>query len=149
MALLLPNSVFIHTPKTGGVWVESALVGEGLVIGPLGLRHAKGPDVTNTREFQERAVSFTFVRHPLSWYQSYWSYKEKDGWDDPDNEFDQVVKSHNFLNFLRNVIVHFPGYFSGAIDRFTAGVTFVGKQERLTSDLLLAVTSSPHIGPPC
>lgn len=127
-------------PKTGGTWVKSILTETGLAIGELGSVHSKGPDIINETEFQKRAISFTFVRHPLTWYQSYWSYKMKVQWNDPDNEFDRKVKSENFNDFLRNVISHFPGYLSGAFDRFTEGVTFVGKQERLVSDLLLVLT---------
>lgn len=140
MAILLPKSVFVHLPKTGGVWVESVLQEAGLVRGHLGHRHAKGPDINGSTEFQQRAISFTFVRHPLHWYQSYWAYKVREQWNDANNEFDSVVQSDSFIQFLDNVMSFFPGYFSGVVDRFTSGVTFVGKQERLVPDLILALT---------
>ncbi len=76
-ARLLPsNALFLHIPKTGGSWVEQALREIGVQIE----QPATIPGVTFRHSllsmFQERyPYVFTFVRHPLGWYESWWKYQ--------------------------------------------------------------------------
>ena len=69
------NALFVHIPKTGGVWVEEALPACGiatacpLTTGGVSWRHPLPADIRGSFDF-----TFTFVRHPISWYESWWRF---------------------------------------------------------------------------
>src|SRR5271155_5433393 len=78
MAVRLPNSIFIHLMKTGGWTVISALDHAKLHRGTIGRDHDPAcllPLPTHPRPFV-----FVFVRHPLTWYRSYWAYRMQAAW---------------------------------------------------------------------
>jgi hypothetical protein len=83
--------------------------------------------------------TFAFVRHPLTWYQSYFSYKRRKGWD-AKNDWDQAVRADTFEEFMRRAIDQTPGYYSKLLRRFVgrAGeeIDFIGRSERLMEDLI-------------
>ena len=74
MSIRMPNSCFIHVPRTGGLWF-------GEVVRELGIKHQvlKG-DIDSHFKYCElphnwRAlVSFGFIRHPFDWVKSRWSH---------------------------------------------------------------------------
>ena len=89
----MPNSCWLHIPKTGGIWVEELL-----------LSCVEGAEMARHRHIgigccPEGRFIFAFVRHPYTWYQSYWSYKQKVGWD-PFNRFDQEAQDGSFAGFM-------------------------------------------------
>jgi len=80
MALIGPNFVFIHIPKTAGKFVRE-------VIRRLRIpHHETGEPTTQTRksyhdgvneipeEVRKGKLVFGFVRHPLTWLVSYWGW---------------------------------------------------------------------------
>src|SRR5439155_11120636 len=69
MAIVLPQATFLHIPKCGGTWVVRAMAAAGLPMQviPAGCQHA----IAAT----EGRFVFTFVRHPLTWYASFWKYR--------------------------------------------------------------------------
>ena len=150
MAYLLSNSVFVHTPKTGGQWVTSALQRAGLVVGTLGAVHADPAELHGHAAFRERAVKFTFVRHPLSWYPSMWAHRMDEVWgpiDDPDwfsaawitrwAEFTRYCRADDFESFVMQCTERFPrGFVSMLYECYTQGCDFIGRQENLEADLL-------------
>ncbi|MEM9017777.1 MAG: hypothetical protein AAGC68_12250, partial [Verrucomicrobiota bacterium] len=92
MALILKNgAVFLHIPKTGGTWVSKVLREEGLVACSMGHRHANwlhllapgNQGLGRNLEYAYKRVRFLrprprpflfcFVRHPLDWYESFYS----------------------------------------------------------------------------
>ena len=154
MAILLPNSVFIHTPKTGGQWVTSALERAGLVRGKSGVVHATTDEIFTTSNLTENKMTFAFVRHPLSWYQSMWAHRMDEQWQPIDDtewfssnwiriwaDFTKYCQSNNFNEYIAKCVDHFPGGFlSSLFDAYTHSCDFVGKQEQLASDLITVLT---------
>jgi hypothetical protein len=74
--LLDLNALFLHIPKTGGSWVEKTLGEAGLrieqpaTIEGVTYRHCL------VSMFKDRyPFVFTFVRHPLRWYESWWKFQ--------------------------------------------------------------------------
>ena len=88
MALILPKSVFVHIPKTGGTWVRRAIEAsmgiekDSSEIEISGINHwgktahAKAQDLK--RELGERLQDrflFSFVRKPLDLLKSFYISK--------------------------------------------------------------------------
>jgi len=153
MAYLLSKSVFIHIPKTAGQWVASTLDNAGLVVDTIGAVHASPDEIKQEVAFRERDFLFTFVRHPVSWYQSMWAHRVDEEWepiDDPEwfspewigfwAEFTDRCRSDSFEGFVRNCVKHYPeGFVSTLFDAYTNGCDFVGKQESVIEDLCRAL----------
>lgn len=153
MAYLLPRSVFIHTPKTAGQWVASALGNAGLVTATVGEVHASPDEIRRSITSLEGRFLFTFVRHPLLWYQSMWAHRTDEAWepiDDPEwfsprwiqfwAEFTEHCRSSRFEGFVRKCVEYYPqGFVSDLFESYTSGCSFVGKQETLVQDLKTAL----------
>jgi len=85
MALILPHSIFIHIPKTGGSWVRRAIKLAGIhtqevgpcQLGRIQVLHASIRQVP--REYRRGRQAFAFIRHPVSWLKSKWAYAIKRG----------------------------------------------------------------------
>ena len=134
MALALSNSVYVHCPKTGGTWVRSVLQETGVTFEMIG-KHTHCRHIP--KEHKDK-FKFVFVRHPLTWYQSYFAYKTVQGWSD--DHLDRHCRAPAFRQFLNKVLDVFPGYCSTVLaERYFNGADFVGRFERLRSDLVLAL----------
>lgn len=147
--MLLQRSRFLHLPKTGGTWVRHALQ-----AGCPGARWCllDGSDHLRWWEAPGRGLfTVAFVRHPLSWWQSFWRYHRG-----PARGYvvSQRVCQHcwsdDFPDFIHKVTQRFPGEYGLLLDNFLgqAGVAvdFLGRQEHLVDDLLLALrlAGEPH-----
>ncbi len=90
MSVILPSSkcLFLHIPRTGGWWVrwalaESLKVETGVWVRSINHRITRShallshfisrPDKGNFRS------AFTFVRHPIAYYESVWMFFAKEG----------------------------------------------------------------------
>ncbi len=105
MTLLLINgAVFLHIPKTGGIYIHTVLDALGLIKAPLGHEHADFDhafwndrfhcDAKVLRHILRRAAGlrraparmgpdafkFCFIREPLKWYESYWRFMQGLNW---------------------------------------------------------------------
>jgi len=168
MAVILKNgSIFLHIPKTGGTWVTRVLREAGLMQCSIGHRHANLPHVLapgfqgvgRRVEFlykksrflrtHPRPFTFCFVRHPLSWYESFYLYKTQPSlnWEQ-DGELENINHWHpnavlnglgagrDFSAFVTAVMDKHPGYVTALYSHYTfRPVDFVGKQENLREDL--------------
>jgi hypothetical protein len=145
MALLLPYSIFFHIPKTGGTWVRAAIKNAGIPadeicrafgdapVEPVKLFHARPDDIS-----RQGPCTFAFVRHPVTYYQSYWAHKMRIG-KEHYNGFDEKYMRDDFEAFVRAVLpdgpwvtklfVCYVGHYGDVLD-------YVGKQERLADDLV-------------
>lgn len=75
MTVRLDNSVFIHIPRTGGMWLREVLRKLGLdrqiFHGDLDshLAYSQLPE-----EWYGKLTPFSFIRHPLKWVKSRWTH---------------------------------------------------------------------------
>ena len=155
MALLLPKSVFFHIPKTGGMWVHRAAQRAGLAKGEslCNYHYKEGipsrfpccthniPE-TNYKELLEGKFLFAFVRNPLTWYQSLWSYHIRVGWESGDTMYRKCA-SDKFDVFVRSVLQEYGGVSSARYKRCLGEnaelLNVVGRFENITEDLIYAL----------
>jgi hypothetical protein len=174
MALLLKNgSIFLHIPKTGGNWVRHILKKSNLIHSEIGHKHA---DMTRTiytsfcskpsslidsirrkpilPKFPDNSVFlFTFVRHPISWYESWFRYQSQatKNWykfgtegilsDWHPNSTLNGLGHPEFSIFIDRVLKKRPGYVTELFFSYTTPeISFIGKQENLRKDLCKALS---------
>ena len=139
--------VFIHVPKTGGGWVSEAMAAAGIHQERLGFAHHIGKD--------EIALGgrfiFGFVREPLSWYGSAWTFRrrlwrEKEAdpqMEVPGAEFPDEWFALDFPEFVEAVIDNRPGYLSWYYEHYLGAeddpIDFIGRYENLADDLVNAL----------
>ena len=172
MALLLKNgAVFMHIPKTGGNWVRTVLDKLGLASREIGFKHAGVerllpepylyPDYYKTLRsmrmlkvgipFYPLPARFTFVRHPITWYESWFKFLSE-----PRRNWSHFIERRGpidihtvsvlngcgyggieFNDFVKNVIEKSPGFVTELYSAYTRlGVQFMGRQENLRKDLI-------------
>jgi len=149
MARVTDNFVFYHIPKTGGLWVRKAMTRAGIPHhmprGKKGGGYWLGKSHDNpsrVRDYEKRGkFAFTFVRHPLDWYKSHWSWRTSEY--PPQRRtsvLDRLMKD-DFDEYLENILVLFPEGFLTKLYRYylTDEVDFVGKTESLEDDLVKAL----------
>ena len=137
MTVILPNSVFIHIPKTGGMWVRSALEQSDLVTESYGFRHTVP---LLYEKYMERTFRFCFVRHPLTWYKSYWAMRSRDNSWDMRVPLDMKCHDGVFNVFIDKLLYHFSGgYLDQLYWQFTEHCIYVGKMEHLPFSLFDAL----------
>lgn len=136
----LTKSIFLHIPKTGGQWVKESLRSSAKVV-----KEYKGHQyhVAHARDM-EGMFKFTFIRHPLSWYQSYYVYASSHGWEEhwriANHDLGiNHLKSDNFNVFMDRVLEERPHFFSKVMNERIQIADYVGRQENLDSDLIKAL----------
>ena len=152
VSLTPSNALFLHIPKTGGTWVEFALPHIGIpteqaaIIEGVTYRHSLLPMLRDSHPFV-----FTFVRHPLSWYESWWKFQagrwiahEPGVWH-PQRCLEKC-RSDDFSEFIRLCIEHEPGYVSRMYEWYIGPVgyeyvEFIGRYENLVEDLADVLTA--------
>lgn len=133
--LILRNCRMLCTPKAGSRWLTNAVrnaaehaepFGEGVKCHHGGL--GKGPI---------SLPAIAFVRHPLTWYPSYWNYRVRTGWQ-PNHDIDECA-SDDFQSFIAAVVEKFPGwltvYLQNWIGTAERPADFVGRYENLQDDI--------------
>jgi hypothetical protein len=154
MAIFTDRFLFLHIPKTGGMWVKSVLTSMGIPFQELGHQHEHFPSLKchKPADFFDSRFIFTFVRHPITWYQSRWAFRMKMGWQ-PKHPLDWNCASNDFNNFVERAIGYHPGgwcswEFSSYIDHTRPNgkplIDFVGRTENLADDLINALQKSGH-----
>lgn len=150
MAVLLEHSTFYHLPRTGGTWVTEVLL-SGAVKGNIATVRSFKREVDafiNNKHvppatLKPKNFSFAFVRHPLDWYKSVWKFRTKhDGTWKVKRYCELTTKCgrNNFPEFIDALIKNYPdGYYNKVVDKFSP-VDFMGRQETLVDDLIIALT---------
>jgi hypothetical protein len=145
--LLLPNSCFIHVPKTGGSWVKKAIIASGIDFQEYAINGDTHIGVKQCPEYNKFKFKFAFVRHPIDFYRSYWQYKMTSGWDEK-NPIDMEFKSDSFNEFLNNLLSKYPTHLNDGLEYLLGNegeVDFIGKYENLVDDLVLALNMAGEV----
>ncbi len=140
MAIYLRNSdtLILLITKTGSKWIQAALQRGKVTHEMVGPPESRGhePLSYHGRNFSCIAC---FVRNPIAWYRSYWSYRMERGWR-PKYTLDLVCQHNDFKTFVRNVARNLPGIVSEFYASFAGPandpIDFIGKQEQLEDDLV-------------
>ena len=141
--LLLNNSNFIHIPKCGGTFVQSFLYRLNLVK----FRHQRPQNGhLFLHQMPENGLyTFTFVRHPYTWWPSFWNWSKRDRFSFMEREcpdFDTWIQEYGpfwmglYTRLMRRYIGEDPVYKS------KNKVNFIGKNENIDHDLLNALINA-------
>ena len=124
MGLILPKSVFIHIPKTGGTTVRKLCERMGLSRGETGHGAMSGVERQHSPfgwmkgEVGARRA-FATVRRTLDWYQSQWMHKTRTG------EGSGIISDENyraeFAAWVRHVTVSHSGHYGWFLNHMLAG----------------------------
>ena len=136
MALIFDDHIFYHIPKTGGNYVRK-VIGE-VCHCPFEIGHNHNTPLEI--EGYHKHKSFTTVRHPLGWYESYYRYRMTKGWRQ--NHFiDQHCTSGNFEDFVNGMLKAYPcGYVTARYLSVIPFVDHVLRMENLNNELNLLLT---------
>jgi hypothetical protein len=138
--LIFRSAVFLHVPKTGGIWVREVVKTLGLQAEP----YLVDGDIHGDLSYCPCPTKFTFafVRHPHDLYRSYWRFKMSEGWD-PRNPFDMDCRDDRFDAFVDNVLARYPAWCSSMFEDYVGPpnrpISFIGRFDCLRSDLALAL----------
>lgn len=137
MSIRLPNSCFVHIPRTGGLWL-------GEVVARLGIEHQvlRG-DVDSHFTFKQlpenwrRLKSFGFVRLPVAWIKSRWSHMAEHNMEPSHYRhygvhrlFDVCFRS-TFIETLETILSEHPGLVGTVYQEMLDGVDRVYRTEDL------------------
>jgi len=148
MALATDKCIFLHIPKTGGIWIRHVFKVCGIPHYEIGEQHSHFPFLFNLQppEFYKNHYIFTFVRHPLTWYQSRWAFRVKYGWR-AQHPLDFNAASNDFHVFIENVLNYKPNgwvtwEYLNYIDEVPNKIDFVGRMENLVEDTIFALRAA-------
>jgi len=146
MALSTDKSIFLHIPKTSGVWIRHAYKVCKIACSEIGEQHSHFPLLSKYQppEYYNDRLIYTFVRHPLTWYQSRWAFRVKHGWR-AQHPLDYNCASNDFVTFVENALRYKPdGWvteeFCNYIDSVPRMIDFVGRCEYLVTDMVKVLT---------
>lgn len=133
------NAIFFHIPRLGGRWVGKALSRTGIKIVQ---RHDLGGNKNSYHELLAHNMSienkflFTFVRHPVAWYRSYWTCRVEKGWRE---DWIDIYRADTFEQFLENILKTNRPYVSEMFIYYIGEpkvMNFVGYNENMAIDLI-------------
>jgi hypothetical protein len=146
--LILQNCKFLCTPKTGSMFVTEALKRSCKVVDDSRSYHCQLNNCSDVK-----LPSIAFVRHPLTWFPSYWNHRMRTGWRkerdivlfEPEGSvaLDRKCGSNKFPVFMKRVLEECPGYLSRRLPAWIGfhkqPIEFIGKYECLVEDLCFAL----------
>lgn len=131
------NALLLLTPKTGSTWIRRKVKELGLAHEEVGDPAMRDHDLLADFDRSRYALIGAFVRDPLEWYRSYWSYRMEKGWR-PQYPLDEHCESDDFETFVRRAVTTLPGALGNIYTSYVGTpdeeVDFVGKQENLQAD---------------
>jgi len=154
MATNLPNSIFIHTPKTAGVWATAMLQNLPIKSNRYGKIHSTSQEIKDITLSGLKKPCWGFVRHPLTWYQSYWSHRMLECWEPIVSTLSYSYNLLGFLNLhtaetadsnfnmhIRRMHTYYPyGFLSTLFAEYVFGCDKICRFENLYSDFADALS---------
>jgi len=138
--LILQNCRMLCTPKTGSSWSSAAVLRASEHAKPFGEARGRYYHAELRGRFSQLShmPAMAFVRHPLTWYPSYWNHRIRVGWHQ-DHNIDRECASDDFQLFVSSVVTKFPGWLTTYLQRWIGTAErpaeFVGRWENLEDDL--------------
>ena len=158
MAVKTKKWVLYHVPKTGGIYAKEAIMRTGLRYGRCRDKSVGHKELRNEFKLErEHSIpaamwpeevkglfSFCFVRHPVTWYKSIWSFRAMH----QVRNMKFPVDRHwvpDYEEFVVSMLDAYPRGFVTKLFQYYVGesgdrLDFVGRQENLTNDLVTALT---------
>lgn len=144
MGLILTKSCFLHIPKTGGSSVRLSLQSAGANVSKeCETGHANMPfnrrahmPLHEAKEWHAGPF-FTFVRHPVSWYASYYAHRVSAPWTLPQQTLERFAWrnwNHSFSDWVHGITAA-PNFAGGYFQRYIGPEVMVGRVEFLEHDL--------------
>ena len=140
MTIRFENSVFVHVPRTGGVWLREAIktleIKKHVLIGDYDshLTHNELPDDWGGQ------FKFSFIRHPLAWVRSRWTHAieyrtpEEHTFFGIHRAFDELVKP-TFVETLQNILEKRPGLYEQTLWEMQGTVCALCQTESLPNSV--------------
>lgn len=136
MSIRLANSVFVHIPRTGGMWLRHVVDRVGLPHRILSGDLEAHLPLSQLPEAWRALPSFGFIRHPLAWLRSRWSHArslrtpEEYRFYGLHRRFDACVRP-TFRDTVARIVETEPGLTSRTFATMLRGVTHVYRTEDL------------------
>ncbi|MFW5891008.1 MAG: hypothetical protein ACOCUI_02215 [bacterium] len=146
MSFMIKNNLFFHVPKTGGVWLTKTL-SDLFKKDIIYLEDYTKNHITYEKTKYIKGINrIAIVRHPYSWYVSYWAYRNKTSWNKRARfklidayDVDKKCKSENFYEYMNNILKYKPSFYSDILSLFIGQnadkVDYIIKYENLYDDL--------------
>ena len=150
MARINDKFIFLEIQKTGSIWVRHAMTNAGIIHREPKIKTSRGFWFGNSHigldwiDEDINKFKFAFIRHPLTWYQSYYCFRKFDHPLQARTTITDILFKDNFEEYVENCLSQFPNGLVTAIYKNFLGyngkrVDFLGKQENLADDLVKAL----------
>lgn len=139
MSLILKdaNAILYHFPRTGGTWMHKALINAGVTVESKVI--SNGGHESYHEIPAENMFSMAFIREPISWYTSYWTYRNETGWEDY-WWIDFNCKAATIDKFAENILKNGTPYLTEMYRRYLGFpyfyLNFVGRFSHLEDDMV-------------
>jgi hypothetical protein len=136
--LILNKSVFIHIPKCAGTLIQAVLHRSGLVKHRYTTPHS-GHLFLHQMPQDSDLFYFCFVRHPYTWWPSFWKYSKM---HTEVSDFNDWVRDYGpkFLGMYTNMVKRYIGEDAAYENKLK--MSFIGKVENINEDLILALNTA-------
>lgn len=134
-------------PRTGGTWIQEVLSGT-TSFRQRGLReHISWTEIVHSPEPWDawrKRTPFGFVRNPITWYQSIWTFYQIKG-KKPFYPIPSPRPRESFRDFVLRISSDTPGALGFVYDYYLLGVKHIGRFENLRGELvrLMSVLGDP------
>ena len=140
--LILKNCRYIRVAKTGTQYCTHAIKASCKNFREAGILEESYH--MSSKDGSSSLPAFGFVRHPITWLESYWRHRCTHGWKEDACEIDLRCQSDKFIEFIEHLLRELrPGFVSRTFQQMLgknySDCQFIGRFENLTNDLASAL----------